>query len=217
METSQTELKVETPPKTKTKKPKSFWREVIETLILTVIIFFLVQLCISHRLVRSVSMQPNLYEDYRLIVNKVAYFQVDLNNLFGWFNGGKSENPNIVFPFGGLQRGDIVVLHREGQEDDLIKRLIGLPGEKLEIKNGKVYINDKLLPENYVKGTPTGEYPATVIPAGYAFVMGDNRNSSSDSRSFGAVPVSALIGKAEFRYYPFGDGWGFFSRPSYST
>jgi signal peptidase I len=202
----------------KPKRNKSFWREVLETILLTVVIFFLIQTVTGHRLVKSISMQPNLYENYRLLVNKMPYFHFDLNGVLRLIPFVKVEGNNVVFPFGGAKRGDIVVIDRKNQADDLVKRVIGLGGEKLEIKTGQVFINDKLLEEPYLKDKVQTyqNYAPITIPPDQLFVMGDNRNNSSDSRAWGCVRPDEVVGKVEMRYYPFGDGWGIIFRPIYN-
>lgn len=105
-------------------------------------------------------------------------------------------------------RGDIVVFERPPGEQaaqikDLIKRVIGLPGEKVTARNGLIFINDKMLPEPYLEpGTNTIMEGEVTVPEGYVFVMGDNRSSSRDSRFFGPVKQSTIIGHAYIRVWP---------------
>lgn len=119
----------------------------------------------------------------------------------------------ISFEIKGLkdiERGDIVVFDPPASvktKDDIpfIKRVIGLPGETISIKSGVVYINGALLNEPYISEKPFGDFKPYIIPDNMIFLMGDNRNDSYDSRSWGPLPVQNIIGKAEFRYYPFND------------
>jgi len=107
--------------------------------------------------------------------------------------------------FHGPELGDIVVVvDRRDPKVDLIKRVIGLPGESVEIIDGKVYVNGFLLEEPYIKQQWRGTNPKVVIPAGEYFVMGDNRDNSMDSRSpnVGLVPKDLIIGKAMLSYWP---------------
>ncbi|WP_227763512.1 signal peptidase I [Zhaonella formicivorans] len=87
-------------------------------------------------------------------------------------------------------------------EKILIKRVVGLPGETISINNGLVYIDGMLLNEPYIYEKANHDFGPYVVPKNSVFVMGDNRNNSYDSRSWGALPINNLIGKAEFRYYP---------------
>ena len=131
----------------------------------------------------SASMEPTLEIQDRVLVNKLSYRLHD------------------------VRRGDVVVFERPpndvGQIRDLIKRVIGLPGETVEGKDGSVHVNGRPLREPYLPaGTVTGQFEPTKIPEGYVWMMGDNRSNSSDSRVFGAVAESRIIGRAFVRVWP---------------
>ena len=131
----------------------------------------------------SSSMEHTLEIQDRVLVNKLSYRLHDVN------------------------RGDVVVFERPpndvGQIRDLIKRVIGLPGETVEGRDGVVYVNGRRLREPYLgSGMVTAPFGPETIPAGYVWVMGDNRGNSSDSRVFGAVPESRIIGRAFVRVWP---------------
>lgn len=154
--------------------------------------------------VRQCSMQDTLYEGQRLILWKVDYY------------------------FSGPRRGDIVIINTEKEKGDflfyentreffedlfngepedlnrLVKRVIGLPGDTIDIRDGKVFINDSIYEESYVKGVT---YPRSIsfpvtVPEGFCFVMGDNRENSLDSRDLGFIPLERIEGKAIFRIWP---------------
>jgi signal peptidase I len=135
----------------------------------------------------SLSMYPTLDEGDRVLVNKLSYKVHDIH------------------------RGDIVVFERpKGQPEsdikDLIKRVIGLPGDTIEAKNGVVYIDDKALTEDYlVDGVTTDNLPRQEIPAGHIWVMGDNRGDSADSRVFGPIDEDTVVGRAFVRVWPLPD------------
>jgi len=134
----------------------------------------------------SGSMYPTLRIHDRVLVNKLSY---DLH---------------------GVHRGDIVVFKRTGalarsQIKDLIKRVIGLSGDTIEAEDGHVLINDKPLREPYLRpGVTTENLPRQVVPRHHVFVMGDNRGESSDSRFFGPIDDSQIIGRAFVLIWPFG-------------
>ena len=147
--------------------------------------------------VGSGSMEPTLHgcpgcSNDRLLINKLAY------------------------DFADPKRGDIVLLEdQRGGNDPLIKRVVGLPGETLEIRQGKLFVNDDPLDEPYVRNDPCKRgYPRTcffgprTIPKDHVFVMGDNRTSSVDSRFFGPVPEDDVIGEALVRFWPPGRAGG---------
>jgi signal peptidase I len=165
---------------------KTFLREVLLTIILALIIFFAARATIQTFIVVMSSMEPSFYEGQRLVVNKAIYF------------------------FGEPERGDVVIFRAPGgQPEDFIKRIIGLPGDKVEVKNEAVYINGTSLDEPYVKSPPSYTMPERKVPEDSYFVLGDNRNRSNDSHhnSFGFIPRENIIGKAWLSTWP-PDVWG---------
>jgi len=161
-----------------TRKP--LWREWVETLLTTLLIFLFVESFIVQGFkVYGSCMEPNLYSGERLLGNKLIYY---LN---------------------GVHRGDIVVFRPPHRPDTpFIKRVIGLPGEILEIRNDQVYINGRRLSEPYLYNVWHDNRPAERISPGMLFVMGDNRDNSSDSRSWGELPLKNVQAKAWLRYWP---------------
>ena len=124
------------------------------------------------------SMQPNIYRGERVLMEKISY---------------RLHPP---------RRGDVVVAERPDGEIALIKRVIGLPGEVIEVREGHVWINGELLDEPWVAYFGGPGYPATRIPDGYLFILGDNRPNSRDSRAIGPVPLSTIRGRAWLIYWP---------------
>jgi signal peptidase I len=182
-------------------------REVVETLLLAALIFFLVRLVVLNFRVDGESMLPNLNDGQMLLVNRNAYQYVDV--------GG-----NRYYPFDPPERGDVVVFDPPtGSDKPYIKRIIGLPGEEVTFGDGKVYIDGELLPEDYIKDrTRCGarsDNCDVVVPEGYVYVLGDHRSNSSDSRVFGPVPVENVVGKAWLSYWP-ADDLGFVPHESYT-
>jgi signal peptidase I len=193
-----------TPPPT-----KSFWREVLETVLLTIMIFFLVKGMVANFRILGTSMEPNFHTDQLVLVNKAAYFHLDVNDWLKLIPGVHPAGQKVVWLFGGPHRGDVVIFEPpDVVNEDYIKRVIGLPGDKVEVKSGKVYVNDKPIDEPYIREAPFSPYNATVVPPNHLFVMGDNRNASRDSRSFGMLSVDLIVGKALMVYWPTGPQWG---------
>lgn len=164
-------------------------REVLETIVPAVLIALLINLFLAQATrVYGQSMEPNLHTDQRLVVEKLSYNR-HIRQLLG---------------LSGPERGDVVVIRLESQGDELlIKRVIGLPGDIVEIHDGRVFVNGQALNEPYVAGaTTTGFYAPTTIPPLQIFVLGDNRDFSNDSRSFGPIPLEDVVGRAWFSYWP---------------
>lgn len=188
-------------------RKESLWamfREVLETLLFTLLIFFLVRSVIQNFKVEGNSMEPNLHSGQYIIVNRVEYLHVDLN-FFRRLLGEKVE-PNLVYLFHMPRRGEIVVFeYPKDTTRDYIKRVIGLPGETIEIRNGQVLINGVPLFEPYLNDAAraqTGNMPPQQVPPNAVFVMGDNRGNSSDSRNWGPLPLENIVGKAWLIYWP---------------
>src|SRR5262245_6121480 len=154
-------------------------REIIETLLLAALIFFLVRLVVLNFRVDGGSMLPNLDNEQMLLVNRNAYQHVDVNG-------------NQYYPFDPPERGDVIVFNPPTNSDKpYIKRIIGLPGEEITFGDGHVFINGKPLEEDYIgESTRCGRKDTcdVVVPADSVYVLGDNRGNSQDSRFFGTVP-----------------------------
>ena len=112
----------------------------------------------------------------------------------------------LLYKMAEINRGDIVVLDEKDDNEIIIKRIIGLPGETIEIKHGHIYINDEVIEDNYVYGD-TSDYDCITLADDEYFILGDNRLISKDSRYFGPVKESDLMGEVVFRIWPF-SGFG---------
>ena len=156
-------------------------------------------------------MLPTIKDDQRIFVNKMVYLRFDrgtVQKFMPWIHD--SQNP-VTFPFHAPRRGEIIVFHPPGQPNtEFIKRVIGIPGDKIEIRRGQVILNGVTLDEPYVvyKSFSNETRNQVTVPEGTFFVMGDNRSQSEDSRSFGPVPQINIIGKAWLTYWPKSE-WGF--------
>ncbi|HXF70448.1 MAG TPA: signal peptidase I [Thermoflexus sp.] len=167
----------------------TFLRELIETVLIVVVAMALVNTATARFRIEGSSMEPNLHDGEYVLINKVSY----------WFSPPR--------------RGDVVVFRfPHDPSRDFIKRIIGLPGETVAIRDGKVFINGRPLEEPYIRGPMVYTYgPVTLGPDEY-FVLGDNRNASNDSHNWGTLPRSAIIGKAELIYWP-PSRWGLIRNP----
>ena len=180
VEQNETEIKIEeqTSQTGREQKSRGFWRDLIETVLMAVVLFLLLNAVTSRVRVYNISMQPTLYEGNLLVVDKFAY------------------------KLGTPKRGDIVIFHYQGTPtEDYIKRVIGLPGDTVNISNGVVQVNGQTLTEPYIAALP--KYTGTwMVPEGELFVLGDNRNLSSDSHEWGFVKQEWIVGKAVLVYWP---------------
>jgi signal peptidase I len=173
------------------RKRDSGFRNIVEWVLIIggafLVAFVVKTFLIQAFFIPSGSMLPTLHEDDRVLVNKLSYDLHDVN------------------------RGDLVVFERPegdapGQIRDLIKRVVGLPGERIEQRDGRVYIDGQLLEEPYLEDdTETTNLPSQTVPDGHVFVMGDNRDDSMDSRVFAAIDEDLIVGRAFVRVWPLPD------------
>jgi signal peptidase I len=156
-------------------------RELIETVVLSLIIFLLIRQVVQNYRIENHSMEPNFYEGQFVLVNKLAY------------------------RLGQPEMGDVVVFHNPSNtNEDYIKRIIGLPGDTVEVQNAMVFVNGQPLAENFPHNPVSmGDYmPPVTVGDNQLFVMGDNRPNSSDSRVFGPISQELAVGKAWLRIWP---------------
>ncbi len=173
------------PEKQLGEKVENPWIEGLKTIVLSGVLAFGIRTFVAEaRYIPSGSMLPTLQINDRLIIDKITY--------------------NFRDP----QRGDIVVfsptdeLKRQNFKDAFIKRVIGLPGEEVEVKGGRVYVNGQPLREKYIEEQPNYSYGPVKVPSNQYLVLGDNRNNSYDSHYWGFVPREYIIGRAVVRFWP---------------
>ena len=152
--------------------------ETIQTLVLAVVLYMLIDSVMARVRVDNISMQPTLHPGEFILVNKFEY------------------------KLGEIHRGDIIVFHYPlNPSEDYIKRVIGIPGDTVTVSNTRVMVNNQTLTEPYISAPP--QYTGTwQVPEGKVFVLGDNRNQSSDSHSWGFVPSENIVGRALVIYWP---------------
>ena len=181
METFQQEEQAETETQAPTEEKINWGRfalDLVETLVLAVVLFVGINTVSARVRVDGTSMVPTLQDGEFVLVNKLSY------------------------RFGDVTRGDIIVFHFPlNPQEDLIKRVIGLPGDQVKIESGQVFVNGAMLNETYIAAPPN--YASDwQVPADNFFVLGDNRNNSSDSHSWGLLPSDKIVGKAVLIYWP---------------
>lgn len=172
--------------------------ETVEVLALALLMFVLVRSVAQNFVVEGGSMEPTFHNGEMLIVNKLSYRTFDLS----WLPFTDKDNWR---PFGTPKAGDVVVFKfPQDQTRDFIKRVVAVPGETVEVRDGKVFIDGVVRSEPYLDQAPTYDYGPTKVPDGQIFVLGDNRNNSYDSHSWGMLDQKLLIGRTELRYWPMG-------------
>jgi signal peptidase I len=190
---------------------KSVVREYFESLVVAVILALFVRTFVFQAFkIPTGSMENNLLVGDHLLVNKMSYAPAP------------TAFERLILPQKPVGRGDIIVFkYPEEPERDFIKRVIGLPGDRLELRRKRIYINGELLDEPYVRyleapstdgplriGDLREEYGPVTVPAGQYFMMGDNRDNSEDSRYWGFMPESYVKGEALIIYFSAGEGAG---------
>lgn len=171
--------------KSKQVQSENIWIDTIKTISISLIIALAIRTFVAEpRYVPSGSMEPTIQLGDHLIIDKISY------------------------DFTSPKRGDIVVfnptktLQKDNFHDAFIKRVIGLPGDKVQVSNGQVYINGLPIKENYIEAKPDYNWGPVIVPANSYLVLGDNRNDSFDSHYWGFVPRNKIIGRAIFFLWP---------------
>ena len=159
---------------------RQFIREILTTIIPAILIALFINVYVAEaaEIEAGPSMQPNLYAGYRVMTEKISYY--------------------LHAP----RRGDVVVIERPEKEGNLIKRVMGLPGEIIEVRGGHTYIDGVPVDEPWVAHFGGRDVSPTRVPEGNIYIMGDNRPVSRDSRNIGPVPIDTIIGRAWFVYWP---------------
>lgn len=172
--------------------------EMLEVVALALVMFIAVRAVAQNFIVDGTSMAPTFENGELLIVNRLAYKSFDLS----WIPGVDNSEWR---PFGSPQTGDVVVFpFPQDPTRDFIKRVIGMPGQTVEIRDGLLYLDGVALDEDYIAEPLRDDIAPTVVPEGKVFVLGDNRNRSYDSQEWGMLDQSSIIGRADVRYWPFG-------------
>lgn len=155
-----------------------FVLDILETLFLAAVLFAVINFISARIQVDGTSMEPTLHTGEYILVDKLAY------------------------KFGSPAYRDVIVFHPPSDlKQDYIKRIIGLPNDRVRVSSGQVYVNERLQEESYIAAAPAYKVEMNV-PPGSVFVLGDNRNNSQDSHNWGPVPITNIIGKARLVYWP---------------
>lgn len=181
-------------------------RDIVETAILALLLFLAVRSTVQNFKVEGFSMDPSLENGQYILVDKLSYTTRGLGPLEKLIPFVDSDDDGFLFQ--GPKRGDVIVFEAPiAAGRDFIKRVIAVPGDTVEVRNGAVIVNGKELAEPYLKHPGTYSWPAdgsgaATVPPGHYFVLGDNRDNSSDSHIWGFLPKKNVVGRAWLSYWP---------------
>jgi signal peptidase I len=186
--------------------PWSTLREVLETVVLALLIFLVVRSVVQNFRVEGSSMYPTFVDGQYVLVNKAVYGRLDTTAIAKWVPFVRATGEQYVFH--PPRRGDVIVFHPPPPNDptrDFIKRVIGLPGDTVDVRGGQVFVNGAPVPESFIHQPTVSLNPCfqhVTLKADQFYVMGDNRGNSSDSRAWGPITAGEIVGRAWLVYWP---------------
>ena len=183
---------------------RNFIRELIETALLSIAVFLALHLSVQNFRVEGSSMVPTLTEGQYIVANKIIYSRVSTDSFARFIPfiqpSGEGES---LYAFHPPRHGEILIFSfPSDQSRDLVKRVIGLPGDIIEIQSGRVIRNGEMLDEPYVVNRDRRNVDPLVVPKNSYYVLGDNRRASSDSRNWGFLADEHIVGRAWVSYWP---------------
>lgn len=182
-------------------------REVIEAVLLAVVVFMLLQTTVRNFKVDGSSMDPTLENGQYLLVNRLVYLRIEMDRFSNIVPFWQAEEDSVRYAIHPPERGEVIVFefpdsNPSNSKKDFVKRVIGLPGETIEVKDGVPFVDGVVLEEPYLTTKDHSNGRKVELGAGEYYVMGDNRAHSNDSRNWGAVPEENLRGKVWMIYWP---------------
>ena len=182
-------------------------REVIEAVLLAVVVFMLLQTTVRNFKVDGSSMDPTLVNGQYLLVNRLVYLRIEMDRFSSIVPFWQAEEDSVRYAIHPPERGEVIVFefpdrNPSNSKKDFVKRVIGLPGETIEVKDGVPFVDGVVLEEPYLTTKDHSNGRKVELGAGEYYVMGDNRAHSNDSRRWGAVPEENLRGKVWMIYWP---------------
>ncbi len=182
---------------------RGLWRELLQAFVLALIVVVAFKAVAQNYRVEGSSMDPSLTSGEYLLVNKAAYLRLNLSAIHRVLPFVAARPQPLRHLFHGPRRGDVVVFRfPEDPQRNFIKRIIGVPGDTVQVQNGTVYVNGQAEPDGFTEGPTRYQYGPVTVPAGQYFVLGDNRNNSYDSHVWGMVPAGNIVGQAWSTYWP---------------
>lgn len=178
-------------------------RELFETVILALMIFLALQFSVRNYQIEGSSMDPTLKAGEYVLVNKLVYLRVDPRDIARLVPFWDVTDDEHLFPFRPPRRGDVIIFRfPKDQTREFVKRVVGLPGETVEIRQGQVFIDDVALDEPYIIQPDRTTMEPQAVGRNSYFVLGDNRRASNDSRDWGPVPDQNVVGRAWVSFWP---------------
>ncbi len=178
-------------------------RELFETVILALMIFLALQFSVRNYQIEGSSMDPTLKAGEYVLVNKLVYLRIDPRDIARLVPFWDVTDDEHLFPFRPPRRGDVIIFRfPKDQTREFVKRVVGLPGETVEIRQGQVFIDDVALDEPYIIQPDRTTMEPQAVGRNSYFVLGDNRRASNDSRDWGPVPDQNVVGRAWVSFWP---------------
>ena len=182
-------------------------RELFETVILALLIFLALQFSVQNFRVEGPSMRPTLEEGEYVLVNKLVYMRFRPQDVASLLPFVESDDSRDRYPIHPPRRGEVIIFEfPRDPTRDFVKRVVGVPGDLVEIENGVTFINGEELSEPYITQKDRRDMDPVEVEEGTYFVLGDNRRASNDSRDWGTVPAGNIIGRAWVSFWPL-DRW----------
>ena len=178
-------------------------REIMEAVLLALLALLVLQGTVRNFKVEGSSMSPTLEGGQYLVVDQVSYFQLDVDRFSRIIPFWDASDASPKFAFGPPTKGEIIVFrYPQDPSKDFVKRVVGLPGETIEVRSGTVYIDGEDLREPYLQRTDNSNARMLTLGDKEYYVIGDNRRNSNDSRAWGIVPEENIVGKVWLVYWP---------------
>ena len=188
-------------------------REILEAVLLALVVLIVLQATVRNFKVEGSSMAPTLESGQFLVVDQASFLKFDRERLSRVVPFWKVDDAEPEFVFTPPDRGEIIVFqYPRDTTKDFVKRVLGLPGETVEVRSGTVYVNGEAIREQYLRRLDGSSVPPLILGEKEYYVIGDNRRNSNDSRAWGAVPEENIVGRVWLVYWPW-DGIHFVGSP----
>ena len=181
-------------------------REITEAVLIALVVLVVLQATVRNFKVEGSSMVPTLDGGQYLVVDQASFFKFDKERMSRALPFWRVSETEPEFAFDPPMRGEVIVFNYPlDPRKDFVKRVVGLPGETVEVQGGIVLVDGRALPEPYLQSQDSSDAPPLTLGEKEYYVIGDNRRNSNDSRSWGAVPEDNIVGRVWLVYWPWND------------